>query len=118
MYDITIHEVERALRWPRRDHCPDASQTRQFTHKLKAIAEVYQIRIAQGEVLRLIGADVLRGQQARFREFLGEIGATLGSRPTFEYMATTSCRIPPTCLLPTARFTRSRRAGTRPPFSI
>ncbi len=86
-YDITIHEVETLFCASPPYHCPDASQAQQFTHLIRAIAELYLLRIAPPwVVVRLTGADVMRKWKARFRDFLSEIGATPGSRPTLEFM--------------------------------
>jgi glucan phosphoethanolaminetransferase (alkaline phosphatase superfamily) len=74
-YDITIREVETRFCASPQYHCPDASQARESTHQIKAIAELYQFRIAPKWVVwRLIAGDHLRGEQARFREFLRDIG--------------------------------------------
>jgi hypothetical protein len=86
-YDITIHEVVTRFCVSPQYHCPDVSQEQQFTHKIKETAKLYLLRIGPKAVVwRLIGADHVRAQQARFREFLSEIGATQGSRPTLEFM--------------------------------
>jgi hypothetical protein len=86
-YDITIHEETTRFCACPQYHCLDASQARQFTHRIKLIAELYLFRIApKWVVYQLIGADLLRGEQARFRKFISEIGATPGSRPTLEFM--------------------------------
>jgi hypothetical protein len=86
-YDITIHEFVTRFCASPEYHCPDASPVRKPSHLLRAVAELYLLRIAPlSVVLRLTGAAGLREQQERFRGFLDEIGPASGSRPPLEFM--------------------------------
>lgn len=84
-YGVTIHEeVTRFCASPEY-HCPDASRVEQRGHLLKAVAELYLLRVAPESVVIRLQADDLREEQQRFREFLDEIGPAQG-KPALEFM--------------------------------
>ncbi len=84
-YDITIHEeVTRFCASPEY-HCPDAAQVQQRSHLLKAVAQLYLLRVAPQSVAVKLQADELRAERQRFGEFLSEIGPG-GAKPPLQFM--------------------------------
>ena len=85
-YDVTIHEVVTRFCADPEYHCPDAARVQQRGHLLKAVAELYLLRIAPNSVVMRVEADGLREEQRRFEEFLDEIGTASGGKPPLQFM--------------------------------
>jgi hypothetical protein len=85
-YDVTIHEeVTRFCATPEY-RCPDAARVQQRSHLLKAVAQLYLLRVAPNSVAVKLQADELHAEQKRFGEFLGEIVAPAAAKPTLQFM--------------------------------
>lgn len=85
-YDITIHEVETRFCTSPEYHCPDAVRVSSKKHLLRAVADLYLLRISPLSVVLRLEADQLRVQQERFREFLAEIAPPSAGKPVLEFM--------------------------------
>ncbi len=85
-YDITIHEVVTEFCASPAYHCPDAARVQQRGHLLEAVAKLYLLRIAPKSVTIKLQASDLRQEQARFDQFLEEIGPSSGGQPVFQFM--------------------------------
>ena len=85
-YDVTIREeVTRFCASPEY-HCPDAARARRRSHLLKAVSQLYLLRIAPNSVEVGLEADELRTEQQRFRDFLSGIRPVSGSKPPLQFM--------------------------------
>jgi hypothetical protein len=85
-YDVTIHEeVTRFCANPAY-HCPDAERVRQRGHLLRAVMDLYLLRVAPKSVVVALEVRDLQQEQQRFREFLSEIAAAPNGKPQLEFM--------------------------------
>ncbi len=85
-YDVTIHEVVTEFCSSPAYHCPDATRVQKRGHLLAAVAKLYLLRVAPKSVTLKLQADDLRQEQARFDQFLSEIGPRSGGKPVFQFM--------------------------------
>jgi hypothetical protein len=85
-YDITIHEVVTEFCSSPAYRCPDAARVQRDGHLLVAVAKLYLLRVGPKAVTLKLQADDLRQEQARFEQFLDEIGPSSGGKPVFQFM--------------------------------
>jgi hypothetical protein len=85
-YDITIHEVESRFCTSSEYRCPDAVRVTSKKHLLRAIADLYLLRIAPLSVVLRLQAGQLQEERERFRDFLSEIAPASGGKPVLEFM--------------------------------
>jgi Sulfatase len=85
-YDVTIHEVETRFCTSSEYHCPDAARVSSERHLLRAVADLYLLRIAPLSVVLKLEAEQLQEERERFRDFLAEIGPASGDKPVLEFM--------------------------------
>jgi hypothetical protein len=85
-YDVTMHEVVTEFCSSPAYRCPDSARVQQHGHLLKAVAKLYLLRVAPKSVTIELQAEDLRQEQARFDQFLEEIGPSSGGKPVFEFM--------------------------------
>ncbi len=85
-YDITIHEEETRFCTSPEYHCPDAARVSNKEHLLRAVADLYLLRIAPLSIVLRLEAAQLQEERQRFRDFLAEIGPASGGKPVLEFM--------------------------------
>ena len=69
-YNVTIHEVETRFCTSPEYHCPDAKRVTSKRHLLRAVADLYLLRIAPLSVVLRLEAEQVQEEQQRFRDFL------------------------------------------------
>ncbi len=85
-YNVTVREKETRFCISPEYRCPDAERLGSKTHLLRAVAQLYLLRIAPLSVVLDLQAAELREELARFRDFLGEIAPPSGGKPVLEFM--------------------------------
>ena len=85
-YDITIHEEETRFCTSPEYHCPDAARVSNKEHLLRAVTNLYLLRIAPLSIVLRLQADQLHEERQRFRDFLAEIAPASGGKPVLEFM--------------------------------
>jgi hypothetical protein len=85
-YDVTIHEVETRFCASPEYHCPDAARVRSKKHLLRAVADLYLLRVGPLSLVLDVEAGQLQEERERFRNFLAEIGPASGNKPVLEFM--------------------------------
>ena len=72
-YGVTIHEEVTRFCVDPAYHCPDAERVRKRGHLLRAVLELYLLRVAPKSVVVALEVRDLQMEQQRFGEFLSEI---------------------------------------------
>ena len=85
-YNITIREDETRFCTGPEYHCPDVARVSRKKHLLRAVTDLYLLRIAPLSIVLRLQADQLREELERFRDFLTGIGPSSGGKPVLEFM--------------------------------
>ncbi len=85
-YDITIREEETRFCTSPEYHCPDAARVSSKIHLLRAVADLYLLRIAPLFIVLRVQAGQLQEELERFRDFLAAIEPASGGKPVLEFM--------------------------------
>ncbi len=85
-YSVTIHEVETRFCTSPEYRCPDAARVSNKKHLLRAVTDLYLLRIAPLSVVLRLEAQQLQEERERFQNFLAEIRPAPGDKPVLEFM--------------------------------
>jgi hypothetical protein len=85
-YKVAIHEVETRFCTSSEYRCPDAVRVSGKKHLLRAVANLYLLRIAPLFVVLRLQADQVQEERERFHDFLAEIVPASSAKPVLEFM--------------------------------
>ncbi len=85
-YNITIREKETRFCTSPEYQCPDAARVSSRTHLLRAVTDLYSLRVAPLSIVLRVQAEQLQEERERFRDFLAGIRLASVGKPVLEFM--------------------------------